>query len=457
MHSDPVLMAPAPAASDAAGSLHRRSPITWVPTLYFAQGVPFFVVMAIATLLFKDLGVANSDVTRWTNLLGLAWAIKPLWSPFLEAVPSKKLLVVIFQLVGAATLGLVALALAVPHSVSLVLGILAFTAIASATHDIASDGLYIASLTDKLQAEYAGWQGAFFNAARLFARGGVLVLVGYLEKTMEAAHAWSGVFVLLAVVMAALAAYHAWALPDTRSRVAPASDVGHIVRTLGEVMLDFFGKPGIWFAITFIILFRAGEGQIQSVGPLFLRDAREVGGLGLTTDQIGVVYGTAATIAFVLGSVAGGYFTAWLGLRRSMAWLVLAMNLPNLVYWWLSVARPSDMNLIAAGLSLEMFGYGFGFVGIILFIMQVVAKGRFTTAHYALGTGVMQLGFILSGTWSGAIQTWLGYQHFFLWVLACAVPVLVLSFFLPHHEAPMPPIDDAAVRAASSTADGQAA
>jgi PAT family beta-lactamase induction signal transducer AmpG len=426
--------APVPGATGATGA-GRRSPITWVPTLYFAQGVPFFVVMAIATLLFKDLGVPNADVTRWTNTLGLAWAVKPLWSPFLEAVPSKKLLVIVFQLVGAATLGLVALALNVPHSVALVLAILGFTAFGSATHDIASDGLYIASLTDRQQAEYAGWQGAFFNAARLFARGGVLVLVGVLEKTLEAAHAWSAVFVLLAAVMAAIAAYHVWALPDTRGAEPPARDLGRIARTLWEVIVDFFRKPGIWFAIAFIILFRAGEGQIQSVGPLFLKDARAVGGLGLTTDQIGVAYGTAATIAFVLGSVAGGYFTSWLGLRRAMVWLVVAMNLPNLVYWWLSVARPSELAQIAAGLSVEMFGYGFGFVGIILFIMQVVARGRFTTAHYALGTGVMQLGFILSGTWSGEIQTRLGYQDFFLWVLACAVPVLVLSFFLPHRRA----------------------
>jgi len=429
---DSVLTAEAPraAAAPAAG----RSPITWVPTLYFAQGLPFFVVVAIAALLLKDLGRSNEEITAWTGAIGLAWAVKPLWSPFLEAVPSKKLLVVLFQLVGATALGLIAFALNLPDSVTLVVGILALAAIGSATHDIASDGLYIASLSDKMQAEYAGWQGAFFNAARLFARGGVLVLVGYLEKTMAVAHAWSAVFVLLAVVMASLAAYHVWALPDTRGAVPPSRDLAHIGRTLVEVIVEFFRKPGIWFAIVFIVLFRAGEGQIQSVGPLFLKDARAAGGLGLTTDQIGWVYGTAGAIAFVLGSVVGGYFTSWLGLRRAMIWLVVAMNLPNLVYWWLSVARPTGLELIAAGLSVEMFGYGFGFVGIILFIMQVVAKGRFTTAHYALGTGVMQLGFILSGTWSGKIQTALGYQAFFVWVLACAVPVLALCFFLPHRD-----------------------
>ena len=430
---DSVLAADAAAAPAPTPATHRP-PFTWVPTLYFAEGVPYFVVMAIATLLFKELGVDNATVTRWTNTLGLAWAFKPLWSPFMEAVPRRKLLVVLFQLMGAATLGLAALALRVPGSVVLVLVVLAFTAFGSATHDIVADGLYIASLTDRQQAGYAGWQGAFYNAARLFARGGVLVLVGVLEKTMAAAQAWSSVFLLLAGVMAVLALYHLWALPDTRGAQPAARDLRRIARTLADVIVDFFRKPGIWFAIVFIVLFRAGEGQIQSVGPLFLKDARAVGGLGLSTDQIGVAYGTAATVAFVLGSIGGGYFTSWLGLRRAMVWLVIAMNLPNLVYWWLSVARPTDLGVISAGLSVEMFGYGFGFVGVILFIMQVVARGRYTTAHYALGTGVMQLGFILSGAGSGWIQTALGYRHFFLWVLACALPVLLLSFFLPHRD-----------------------
>ncbi|HEV8690511.1 MAG TPA: MFS transporter, partial [Ideonella sp.] len=394
----------------------KRSPITWVPTLYFAQGLPFFVVMAMTTILFKDLGVDNAEVTKWVSVLGWAWVFKPLWSPFLEVVPSKKLLVVLFQFFGAATLGVVALVLNLPQSFALAIAVLALTAFGSATHDIAADGLYIASLSHKQQAQYAGWQGAFFNAARLFTRGGLLVMVGALEHYLSKRNAWASVFALLAVVMAGLATYHLWALPDTRSPGPASRRVGDIAQTLVEVVVDFFKKPGIWFAILFIVLFRAGEGQVQSVGPLFLKDPQSAGGLGLSNDQIGVAYGTAGTIAFLAGSVLGGYFTSWLGLKRSMVWLVLAMNLPNLAYWWLSVARPTDLTVISAMLSVEMFGYGFGFVGIILFIMQVVAVGRFTTAHYALGTGVMQLGFILSGTWSGAIQTAIGYEKFFLWV-----------------------------------------
>jgi PAT family beta-lactamase induction signal transducer AmpG len=311
-----------------------------------------------------------------------------------------------------------------------VIGTLAFTAFASATHDIASDGLYIASLSDKQQSEYAGWQGAFFNVARLFSKGGLLLLVGHLEKTMSHQSAWSGVFALLAISMVGLGIYHVWALPDTRGAVPPARSAGAVWRTLVEVVVDFVRKPGIWIALLFIILFRVGEGQLQAVAPLFLRGPRAAGGLGLSLGDVGLVYGTAATVAFVIGSVCGGYFTAWLGLRRAMVPLVLAMNLPNLVYWWLSVAQPTDLGVIGIALSGEMFGYGFGAVGIILFIMQVVAPGRFPTAHYALGSGVMQLGLLVSGMFSGQLQMAIGYDRFFVWTLVSAIPVLLMSFFL---------------------------
>jgi len=199
---------------------------------------------------------------------------------------------------------------------------------------------------------------------------------------------------------------------------------------LWDVVIDFFKKPGIWLAITFIVLFRAGESQIQTIGPLFLRDPRSAGGLGLTTDQVGIVYGTAGTVAFIAGSISGGYFTSWLGLKRALPILIVAMNLPNLVFYCLSAAAPTNLSLIGGVLSIEMFGYGFGFVGVILFIMQVVAPGRYVTAHYALGTGVMQLGFVLFKVTSGDVQTALGYHNFFLWVLVSAIPAFLLAWFM---------------------------
>jgi PAT family beta-lactamase induction signal transducer AmpG len=421
-----------------------RSPITWVPTLYFVQGLPFFTVAMIAGLMFKSMGVDNAKIGHYTALLGLAWVFKPLWSPFLELAPNKKTVVVLFQFVGATAMGLVALSLQLPAWFAIGVAALTLLAFASATHDIAADGLYIASLTSKQQAMYAGWQGAFFNAARLMAAGGVLYLAGTLERQMPAAQSWTVIFVGLGVMMAALGAYHLWALPNSANAARADRSLRGTADVLRDVLVDFFRKPGIWVAILFIILFRAGEGQIQTIGPLFLRDPRSSGGLGLTTDQVGIVYGTAGTVAFIAGSILGGYFTAWLGLKRALPLLILGMNLPNLVFYFLSSALPSDLRLIAAALSLEMFGYGFGFVGIILFIMQVVAAGKYTTAHYALGTGVMQLGFVLFKLVSGDIQTALGYHNFFLWVLLSAIPVLLLSWFMRvPSESPAAPVEPA--------------
>lgn len=419
------------AMNDApVAKLKRRHPLSWVPTLYLAQGLPFYAVALVAGQMLKSMGVPNDQIARWTGLLGLAWAFKALWSPFMELAPSRRLAVVACQLIGGACLALVALALQLPAWFALCIALLAVVSLASSTHDIVADGIYIASLDAREQAAYAGWQGAFFNAAKFISLGGLLILAGALEQRFGIEAAWTTVFLLLGGLMALLGLYHVRALPAT-PRVARAGlGLGSIGATLLDVIKTFFAKPGIWLAILFIILFRAGEGQIQSIGPLFLRDAREVGGLGLTTAEVGWAYGTVGTAAFLVGSIAGGYFTAWLGLRRALPILILAMNLPNAAFWYLSHAQPESMALIVGLLGIEMFGYGFGFVSVILFIMQVVASGRYQAAHYALGTGFMQLGFVLFRTISGDIQQALGYRDFFLWVLLASVPVLVLSRFM---------------------------
>jgi len=214
------------------------------------------------------------------------------------------------------------------------------------------------------------------------------------------------------------------------------------------VIADFLKKPGIWLAILFIVLFRFAEGQVQTIGPLFLIEARDKGGLGLTTEQVGGIYGTAGTAAFLVGSILGGYFTAWLGLKRAMPVLIIAMAIPNATFYYLSTALPPDLFHIGFAISVEMFGYGFGFVGMILYIMQAVAPGRFQTAHYALGSGVMQLGFILSKTISGDIQMAMGYEHFFLWTIVCGLPALLLMFFVK-----MPTLGNA--ESASTAAAGE--
>ncbi len=406
-----------------------RHPMSWVPTLYLAEGLPFYAVALVASLMYKSMGVANDQIAYWTGLITFAWVFKSLWSPFLEAASSKKFLVVMFQMIGGVCLGLVALSLQLPMYFALSIALLGLVAIAAATHDIAADGLYIASLSNKQQAAYAGWQGAFFNAGKFISLGGLVVLAGHLEKSMPPAQAWAVIFGILGGMMIALSLYHSWSLPGTKNTNTQAS-MRSVFVTLQDVIITFFQKPGIWLAILFILLFRVGEGQIQTIGPLFLRDAKELGGLGLSTTEVGVVYGTAGTIAFLGGSVLGGYFASWLGLKRALPWLILAMNVPNAVFFFLSTSMPDNLAIVATALSFEMFGYGFGFVGLILFMMQVIAVGKYQTAHYALATGVMQLGLVIPKMVSGSIQMSLGYKNFFIWVLISAVPVLLMSRLL---------------------------
>lgn len=422
-------------------SLGMRHPLAWVPSLYLAQGLPFYSVALVAGLMFKSMGVPNEQIARWTGLLGLAWVFKALWSPFLELFRSKKRIVVVLQISGGIALGALALALQLPAWFALSIALLAVVSLASSTHDIAADGLYIASLSAKQQAAYAGWQGAFFNGAKFLSLGGLVILAGYLEQRVGPQLAWATVFGLLGALMAGLGLYHLWALPGPQPAamaaspaLAPAAAVRGAAQrpldVLADVIRAFFAKPGIWLGILFILLFRTAEGQVQTIGPLFLRDARAIGGLGLSTQEVGAIYGTAGTAAFLVGSILGGYFTSWLGLKRAMIYLILAMNLPNLVFYYLSMAQPASLGVVTASLAAEMFGYGFGFVGMILFIMQVLASGPYQTAHYALGSGFMQLGFVLSKVVSGDIQQALGYRHFFLWVLLSALPVMLLTRFV---------------------------
>jgi PAT family beta-lactamase induction signal transducer AmpG len=333
-----------------------RGPMSWVPTLYFAQGLPYFVVTGMATLLLADLGMSDEKVTKWLSLMGAAWIFKPFWSPFLEALSSKRRLVVFFQLLGALAMGAIAVVLNFPFAIPATIALLAVIALASATHDIASDGLYIASLDDHKQAEYAGWQGAFYNIARAFTKGALPWIAGLLVARFGVAMGWSGVFVIAAIVLAVIALYHSRALPNVTTPQAGKHSFGQVARTLWEVIADLFTKRGIWFAILFVLLFRAGEGQLQAVAQLFLKRPVLEGGLGLSNQDIGTAYGIAGTIAFIVGSIAGGYFAAWRGLSKGMPLLVIAMNLPNLIFWWLSLAHPTSWWLIAGALSVETFG-----------------------------------------------------------------------------------------------------
>jgi PAT family beta-lactamase induction signal transducer AmpG len=408
-----------------------------VPTLYFAEGLPFYAVNFMALLFYQKMGVSNAVTTVVVSLLAWPWTLKPLWSPLVEMYRTKKFFVVAMQLAGGLGLLLLALALPLPGYFALSIAILTLVAFASSTHDIAADGVYIASLSPPQQAAYAGWCGAFYNVARVFSMGGLLWLAGVLEQRFTAEglgqpmlHAWMAIFAGLGAILVALGLYH-WRMLPSGGEARHAGNLRQVAATFRDVVVSFFRKPGIRLLLLFIFLYRAGEGQVIKVGPLFLQGDRASGGLGLTLQQFGKIYGTFGSVAFVLGSVLGGYFVSWLGLKRALLPLVLILNVPMLAYWYLSVALPLDPLRITVALSLEMFGYGFGFVGVILLIMQEIAPGPYQTAHYAFAGALMNLGVILPGAVSGWIQERLGYPGFFVWVLLAAIPAIVLARFIP--------------------------
>jgi PAT family beta-lactamase induction signal transducer AmpG len=408
------------------------SPSLWVPTLYFAEGLPFYAVNMMALIFYSRMGVSNVTITATVSLLGLPWSLKPLWSPFLEMYKTKKFFVVLMEFVGGLSLGVLALCLPLPGYFRYSVALLAVIAFCSSTHDIAADGLYIASLTRKQQAAYAGWQGGFFNIARFVSQGGLLILAGYLENRMPVARAWMMIFASVGITMVVLSLFHARVLP-TGGVERHSDNLHQMLATFWDVVVSFFRKPNIWFLLLFVFLYRAGEGQVVKIGPLFLKAARAQGGIGLTTAQFGTIYGTFGTAAFILGSILGGYFAAWLGLKRALLPLILVMNLPMLTYFYLSTEQPTSHVLIATAMSLEMFGYGFGFVGVMLLMMQEIAPGNYQTAHYAFANSLMNLGLIVPGAVSGLIQTKIGYRHFFLWVLISAIPAMILARFVPIH------------------------
>jgi PAT family beta-lactamase induction signal transducer AmpG len=406
---------------------HRTHPARWVPTLYFAEGLPFYAVALMALIFYQRMGVPNDAIALTTSLLGLPWSLKPLWSPFLEMYRTKKFFVVATQATGSLSLGLLALCLPLPGYFRYTVALFALVAFCSATHDIAADGIYLSSLSSKEQAAFAGWQGGFYNVARFFAQGGLIIFAGYLEERMPVLRAWMAIFGLLGLVLVGLALYHARVLP----KGGKEQHTGEVGRAFWDVVRTFFKKPNILFLLLFIFLYRAGEGQVVKIGPLFLKAARSTGGLGLTTAQFGAIYGTFGTGAFILGSILGGYFTSWLGLRRALLPLVAVMNLPMLAYCYLSTVMPTDTIRIGAAMSVEMFGYGFGFVGVILLMMQEIAPGKYQTAHYAFANSLMNLGLIVPGAVSGKIQMALGYRGFFIWVVLSALPALALARFVP--------------------------
>ena len=398
------------------------SPWRWLPTLYFSQGLPYVVVMTLSVVMYKNLGVNNTEIALYTSWLYLPWVIKPLWSPLIDLLGTKRRWIVVMQFFIGAALACVALTLPAPHFLRLSLAVFWLMAFASATHDIAADGFYMLAQPAGQQAAYVGVRSTFYRLAMIAGQGGLVALAGLLqERSGNPAAAWAAVMAVMAVFFGLAALWHVWALPRPAiDQPTPRSP--HLVSDFVAVYAAFFRQPGIARVLAFLLLYRLGEAQLLKLVTPFMLDAPSAGGLGLKTQEVGIAYGTVGVIALTLGGLLGGWVISLVGLKRRLFPLMLCMHLPNLVFVALAMHQPNQLWLISAAIALEQFGYGFGFTAYMVFMLMVASQGQHKTAHYAMCTGFMALGMMLPGMAAGWLQSQLGYTAFFVWACVATLP-----------------------------------
>ena len=427
-------------------SLKSINPWLWVPTLYFLQGIPYFLVNNISMVMFNQMGVPNGEMSFFTTLLYFPWALKFLWAPFVDLIRTKRwwFLTMQFLMLGLAVLTIFSIPQPDPATIAamgtevkLFMGVLiAFIvmAFASATHDIAADGFYMLALTSGVQAEMIGWRSVFYRLSNVFCNSALIAIPGIIydwtikqgEQNMPLA--WKVTMVITAVIFALMAVWHMFFTPRPDADKPNAeTSVRDIISGFGKAFATYFTKPGLWIAILFMLLYRLPEGFLMKMIYPFLLGARETGGLGLTMQELGVVYGAIGVIFLLLGGILGGFYISRVGLKKAFWWMALAMTLPCLSFVYLSTYLPDNMVYIGIALAIEQFGYGFGFTAYMMYMM-FFSEGEFKTSHYAICTSFMALSMILPGLVAGYIQEAIGYQNFFWMVIACSVGTILATF-----------------------------
>ena len=410
--------------------MNKRNPWAWVPTLYFAEGVPYVAVMTISLILYKRLGLSNTDITLYTSWLYLPWVIKPLWSPFVDMLKSKRWWIVTMQLLIGAALGGVAFTIPVAWWLQGSLFFFWMMAFASATHDIAADGFYMMGLDEHEQAYFVGIRSTFYRIATIFSSGLLVGLAGALQvMTRSIRYSWSLVFYLMAGLFIAFWLYHSWILPkpaeDGEKQTKTASAIWQEFR---QTVVTFFQKPQVWVGICFMLFYRMPEGLLAKISALFLVDAQHNGGLGLSDGEYGLVQGTLGVIGLTVGGILGGICASRDGLKRWLWPMVMAITLPDIVYVLLAYLLPTNLIVISTCVFIEQFGYGFGFSAYMLYLIYY-SQGQHKTSHYALCTAFMALSMMIPGLFAGALQEAVGYKVFFIIVmLACTMTYVVTAY-----------------------------
>ena len=414
----------------------------WVPTLYFAEGLPYVAVMTVAVIMYKRLGLSNTEIALYTSWLYLPWVIKPFWSPFVDLLKTKRWWIVSMQLLIGAGFAGIAFFIPTDYYLQLTLAFFWLLAFSSATHDIAADGFYMLGLTSGEQSFFVGIRNTFYRLANIFGQGILVMFAGWLETgqllpdtPLRIPMAWSITFYLLTAIFIGLMVYHQFVLPR------PDSDAKRTGVTAGKLLEDFFRtftsffkKKNLGLMFFFLLTYRLGESQLVKIASPFLLDSPETGGLELSTATVGMIYGTIGVIALLLGGILGGIVVSRHGFKRWILPMALAINLPDLLYVYLSAATP-DAWLVIMSVAIEQFGYGFGFTAYTLYLIYI-AEGEHKTAHYAIGTGFMAMGMMLPGMVAGWIQEHIGYTNFFIWVCLCTLPGIIASLLVRNKIAP---------------------
>ena len=419
--------------------MKNRTPWSWVPTLYFAEGIPYFIVNNISVVMFKNMGMPNGMLALYTSLLYLPWVIKPLWSPFVDIIRSKRWWIVTMQIIMTAAM--LALPWLLPQTTGVAiastplffvtLALFWVTAFASATHDIAADGFYMLGLDSGTQAEFVGIRSTFYRLSSIFGQGVLVALAGLMDKHTGDVHlAWKVTLLASAVLFACITIYHTWSLPRPASdRMSTSTTAKDILIDFGRTFVTFFKKKYVLTALLFMLLYRLPEAFLVKMMNPFLLDARSDGGLGLSTESVGIIYGTIGVAALVAGGILGGFAASRWGLKKSLWPMALALTLPCLSFVFLAAFQPSDLYLISSCVVLDQFGYGFGFTAYMLYLIYF-SEGEFKTAHYSLCTAFMALSMMLPGMVAGYVQEALGYTMFFGFVMVCCLVTVAVTFML---------------------------
>lgn len=401
----------------------RYSPITWVPSLYFAEALPYMAVMALSTVMYTNLGLSNTELALYTSWLYLPWVIKPLWSPLVDSIRTKRWWIVAMQILVGASLAGVALTLHTDMWLRLSLAFFWLMAFSSATHDIAADGFYILGLSEKEQALYVGWRSTFYRIGTIFCQGGLVFIAGMLQKWHPSAFAWSLTLALMAVIMLMLGVWHNASLPVNAEVGQQETFTGSAFKATLRV---FFSKRRVWAALLFMLLFRFPEAQLAKMAsPFMLRSCAE-GGLGIATETVGIAYGTIGVIGLLLGGILGGWLVSRHGLKRWWWPMVMAISLPDAVYIYLATVQPDSLWVINACVAVEQLGYGFGFTAYMLFLVYF-SRGERSTSVFSICTAFQALGMMLPGMVAGYLADLWGFSLFFWWVMACCLVTFLVS------------------------------